>query len=175
MVSKKTEENLWKAFAGESQARNKYTYFANVARRAGFEQIAAIFDETADNEREHAKRIFMLLKGLGDTADNLKHAAEGEHYEWTDMYPKFEKDARANGDTEAAEFFKEVSEVEEKHEERYKKLLESVKKGTVFKRDKVVKWKCRNCGYVHEGKEAPGCCPACKYPQAFYEIRCENW
>ena len=171
----KTEENLWKAFAGESQARNKYTYFASVARKEGFEQIAAIFQETADNEKEHAEMIFKFLKELRDTKQNLKKAAEGENYEWTEMYPGFEKVAREEGLTEIADFFKEVAEVEEKHEDRYLKLLKNVEEGKVFKRDQVVKWKCRNCGYIHEGKEAPKECPACRHPQSFYELRCENY
>jgi len=172
---KKTIECLWKAFAGESQARNKYAYFASVARKAGYEQIAAIFEETADNEKEHAKMIFKLLGELGDTPANLVKAAEGEHYEWTSMYPEFEKVARAEGETDAAKFFKEVAEVEEKHEGRYKKLLENIKKGKVFKKDKPTEWKCRNCGYIHQGKHAPGRCPVCKHPQAFYEVRCTNY
>ncbi|MFQ6136294.1 MAG: rubrerythrin [Candidatus Hydrothermarchaeales archaeon] len=171
----KTEENLWKAFAGESQARNKYTFFAEIAREAGFEQIAAIFEETADNEREHARRIFEFLKGIGDTKQNLKAGIEGEHYEWTEMYPSFEKVAREEGLDEIADFCKEVAEVEEQHEKRYRALLENVEKGTVFKKDKVVRWKCRNCGYVHEGIEAPDECPACKKPQSFYELLCENY
>lgn len=172
---KKTIENLKTAFAGESQARNKYTYFASVARKAGFEQIAAIFDETADNEKEHAKRIFKLLNMLGDTEQNLKHAAEGENFEHTKMYPEFEKTARQEGATEAAEFFKEVAEVEEHHEKRYLKLLENLKKDKVFKKEKAVKWKCRNCGYIHEGKEAPESCPACKHPRSFFELLCEGY
>jgi len=172
---KKTIECLWKAFAGESQARNKYTYFASVARKAGYEQIAAIFEETADNEREHAKMIFKLLGELGDTPENLIKASAGEHYEWTEMYPGFEKIAIAEGEKDAAKFFKEVAEVEEKHEERYKKLLESIKKKQVFKRDKPTEWKCRNCGYIHYGKTAPDQCPVCKHPQSFYEVRCKNY
>lgn len=171
----KTEENLWKAFAGESQARNKYTYFASVARKEGFEQIAAIFEETADNEKEHAKMIFKFLKGIGVTEENLAEAAKGENYEHTKMYPEFEKVAREEDLTEVADFFKEVAEVEEKHEKRYLKLLENLRNKTVFQKDKVVKWKCRNCGYVHEGAAAPNICPACKHPQSFYELLCENY
>jgi rubrerythrin len=184
----KTEENLLKAFAGESQARNRYTFFASVARKEGFEQIAAIFEETADNEKEHAKVFFKHLKGgdltieatysagkIGTTTENLLAAAEGEKLEWGTIYPDFEKTAREEGFNEVADSFKEIGEVEEKHEKRYRKLLENVKNKTVFKKDKVVKWKCRNCGYVHEGKEAPKICPACKHPQSFYELLCENY
>ena len=184
----KTEENLLKAFAGESQARNRYTFFASIARKEGFEQIAAIFEETADNEKEHAKVFFKHLKGgdvtieaaypagkIGTTAENLLAAAEGEKMEWGTLYPEFEKIAREEGFKEVADSFKEIAEVEEKHEKRYRKLLENVKNNTVFKKDKVVRWKCRNCGYVHEGKEAPKTCPACKHPQSFYELLCENY
>lgn len=171
----KTRENLWKAFAGESQARNKYTFFAKVAREAGFEQIAAIFEETADNERAHAERIFELLKALGDTKENLKVAIDGEHYEWSGMYPEFERVARDEGLTEVADFCKEVAEVEEQHERRYRALLKNVEEGKVFKKDKVVKWKCRNCGYIHEGTEAPLECPNCKYAQSYFELLCENY
>jgi rubrerythrin len=184
----KTEENLLKAFAGESQARNRYTFFASVARKEGFEQIAAIFEETADNEKEHAKVFFKYLKGgdvtieasypagkIGMTAENLLAAAEGEKMEWGTLYPAFEKTAREEGFNDVADSFKEIAEVEEKHEKRYRKLLENVKNKTVFKKDKVVRWKCRNCGYVHEGKEAPKTCPACKHPQSFYELWCENY
>ena len=171
----KTEQNLLAAFAGESQARNKYTYFAVVAKKECFEQIAGIFLETAENEREHAKREFDFLKGIGDTEENLKAAAEGEHYEWTQMYPEFEKVAREEGFTEIADFFKEVAEVEEEHEKRYLTLVENLKKGKVFKKDRVVRWKCRNCGYVHAGIEAPEKCPACAFPQSYYELMAENY
>lgn len=183
-----TEKNLLKAFAGESQARNRYTYFESVARKEGFEQIAAIFEETANNEKEHAKVFFKHLEGgdvvieagypagkIGTTAENLLAAAEGEKMEWGTLYPEFEKVAREEGFNEIADSFKEIAEVEEKHEKRYRKLLENVKNKTVFKKDKVVKWKCRNCGYVHEGIEAPKECPACKHPQSFYELLCENY
>ncbi|MFQ5816145.1 MAG: rubrerythrin [Candidatus Hydrothermarchaeaceae archaeon] len=163
------------AFAGESKARNKYTYFAAVAKEEGFEQIAAIFLETAENEREHARREFDFLKGIGDTKVNLKDAAAGEHYEWTDMYPTFERAAREEGFTEIADFFKEVAEVEEQHEKRYLALLKNVQKGKVFKKDKVVRWKCRNCGYVHEGTEAPKECPVCGFSQSYYELLAENY
>ena len=171
----KTEKNLEAAFAGESQARNKYTYFASVARKAGLEQIAGIFLEAADNEKEHAKSIFYFLSDTGDTEANLKAAAEGEHHEWSEMYPEFEQVAREEGFTEVADLFKEVAEVEEQHEKRYLALLKNVQEGKVFKKDKVVRWKCRNCGYVHEGTEAPKECPACAHPQSYYELLAENY
>jgi rubrerythrin len=183
-----TEKNLLKAFAGESQARNRYTFFASVARDEGFEQISAIFLETADNEKEHAKIFFKHLEGgdatieagypagkIGTTAENLLAAAAGEKMEWGTLYPAFEKVARQEGFNEVADSFKEIAEVEKHHEERYRKLLENVKNNTVFKKDKVVRWKCRNCGYIHEGKEAPKECPACKHPQRFYELLVENY
>jgi len=171
----KTEQNLLAAFAGESQARNKYTYFATAAKEEGFEQISGIFMETAENEREHAKREFDFLKGIRNTRENLKAAAEGENYEHTQMYPGFEKVAREEGFTEIADFFKEVGEVEEEHEKRYLTLLKNLEEGKVFKRDKVVRWKCRNCGYVHKGTEAPDECPACGFPQSYYELMAENY
>lgn len=184
----KTEQNLLKAFAGESQARNRYSFFASVAKKEGFEQISEIFQETADNEKEHAKVFFKHLQGgdvvitadypagkIGTTAENLLAAADGEKMEWGTLYPDFEKVAEEEGFPKIAESFKEIAEVEEQHEKRYRKLLERVKKGTVFKRDKEVEWKCRNCGYVHHGKEAPDVCPACKHAQAYYEVRCENY
>ena len=184
----KTEKNLLASFAGESQARNRYTYFASVAKKAGFEQIAAIFLETADNEKEHAKRFFKLLEGgeveitasypagvIGDTAANLGAAAAGENLEWRKLYKEAEEVARKEGFEEIAGQFKEIAEVEEQHEKRYRKLLKNVEEGRVFKRDAVVKWKCRNCGYVHEGKETPEECPACAHPQSFYELLCENY
>ncbi len=184
----KTEKNLLASFAGESQARNRYTYFASVAKKAGFEQIAAIFLETADNEKEHAKRFFKLLEGgeveiaasypagvIGDTAANLEASAAGENLEWTKLYKQAEKTAREEGFEEIAVQYKEIAEVEEQHEKRYRKLLKNLKEGKVFKKDTAVKWKCRNCGYVHEEKEAPEECPACKHPQAFYELLCENY
>lgn len=184
----KTEKNLLASFAGESQARNRYTYFANVAKKAGFEQIAAIFLETADNEKEHAKRFFKLLEGgeveiaasypagvIGDTVANLEASAAGENLEWTKLYKEAEETAREEGFEEIAVQYKEIAEVEEQHEKRYRKLLKNLKEGKVFKKHTVVKWKCRNCGYVHEGKEAPEECPACKHPQAFYELFCENY
>jgi rubrerythrin len=184
----KTEKNILAAFAGESQARNRYTYFASVARKEGFEQISGIFQETAENEKEHAKVFFKYLEGgnvtidamypagkIGTTAENLLAAAEGEKLEWGTLYPDFESVAREEGFDEIANSFKEIGEVEEQHEKRYRKVLESVKSNTVFKKDKVVKWKCRNCGYVHEGNEAPKVCPACKHPQSYYELICENY
>ncbi len=171
----KTEQNLLAAFAGESQARNKYTYFATVAKEEGFEHIAGIFLETAENEREHAKKEFDFLKGIGDSNANLKTAAEGEHYEWTQMYREFERVAREEGFGEIADFFKEVAEVEEEHEKRYLALLKNLEEGKVFKKDKAVRWKCRNCGYVHEGTEAPEECPACGFPQSYYELMAENY
>ncbi|MFH1798856.1 MAG: rubrerythrin [Candidatus Omnitrophota bacterium] len=184
----KTEKNLLASFAGESQARNRYTYFASAAKKAGYEQISAIFLETADNEKEHAKRFFKFLKGgeveitavypagiIGDTAQNLKDASDGEKLEWTTLYKNFEKDAIEEGFTEIADLYKEISEVEEEHEKRYRKLLNNIKEGRVFKRDRIVKWKCRNCGYTHEGKEAPQECPACVHPRGYYELFCENY
>jgi rubrerythrin len=171
----KTEQNLLAAFAGESQARNRYTYFAAAAKEEAFEQIAGIFLETAENEREHAKKEFDFLKGIGNTKANLKAAAEGENYEHTRMYPEFEWVAREEGFREIADFFKEVGEVEEEHEKRYLALLKNLNEGKVFKRDKVVRWKCRNCGYVHEGTEAPEECPACGFPQSYYELMAENY
>ncbi len=171
----KTEQNLLAAFAGESQARNKYTYFAAVAKEEGFEQVAGIFLETAENEREHAKKEFDFLKGIGDTGANLKAASEGENYEHTQMYPGFEQVAREEGFSEITDFFKEVGEVEEEHEKRYLALLKNLEGGKIFKKDKVVRWKCRNCGYVHEGTEAPEKCPACGFPQSYYELMAENY
>lgn len=184
----KTEQNLLKAFAGESQARNRYTYFASAARKEGFEQIAAIFTETAENELEHAKVFFKHLEGgeveitasypagrIGTTAENLLAAADGEKMEWGTLYPGFAETAKKEGFDKVAESFTEIGDVEERHEKRYRKLLENVKKGTVFKRGKEVEWKCRNCGYVHHGKEAPKVCPACSHPQSYYELRTENY
>jgi len=183
-----TEKNLLAAFAGESQARNRYTFFASKAKKEGYEQIAAIFQETADNEKEHAEIFFKHLQGgdvkiiaeypagvIGTTAENLLAAAEGEKMEWSTMYPDFAKIAEKEGFPKVAESFTEIGEVEEYHERRYRKLLDNVKKGKVFKKDKPVKWKCRNCGYIHEGKEAPDVCPACKHPQSYYEIWTEPY
>jgi len=184
----KTEKNLLASFAGESQARNRYGFFASVAIKAGYEQIAAIFLETADNEREHAKRFFKFLEGgdaeitatypagiIGDTPANLLAAANGEKLEWSKLYLDAENIARQEGFEEIAKVFKEIAEVEVQHEKRYRKLLANVKEGKVFKKDTIVKWHCRNCGYVHEGKEAPMECPACAHPQAYYEILAENY
>jgi len=168
----KTEDNLNAAFAGESQARNKYTYFAKVARKEGYHYIANIFEETAMNEMQHAKDEFKLLKGIGDTKANLKEAIGGEHYETISMYPDFAKDAEAEGNKEAAALFRMIARVEEKHRDRYKKLLEMVEKGTVFKREKKISWKCSKCGYIHEGTEPPAKCPSCKHPKEYYEPEC---
>ncbi|MEW6243283.1 MAG: rubrerythrin [Bacillota bacterium] len=170
-----TEKNLLAAFAGESQARSKYTYFASVARKEGYEQIAAIFQETAENEKEHAKLWAKALGMIRDTQQNLVDAADGENYEWTKMYKEFADTAEKEGFEELARLFREVAEVEEQHEIRYRKLLERVKNGTVFQRDEPIKWHCRNCGYVHEGIEAPKVCPACSHPRSFYEPLCENY
>ncbi|MGE5404207.1 MAG: rubrerythrin [Candidatus Saccharibacteria bacterium] len=169
----KTETNLKEAFAGESQARNKYTYFASVARKEGYEKIAAIFEETATNEKEHAKLEFRLLGGIGNTMENLKEAAAGENWEHTQMYPTFAKVAREEGFIEIAEMFERLAAVEKDHEKRYLDLLKLVENGQVFKKDNTSVWKCRNCGFVHEGPEAPDVCPLCKHPQAYYEIECE--
>jgi rubrerythrin len=186
-----TEKNLLKAFAGESQARNRYTYFSSVAKKEGYEQISVIFTETADNEKEHAKIFFKHLEKsegapveiiakypagkIGTTKENLLASANGEKEEWSSLYPNFEKIARKEGFKEIADSFKEISEVEEHHEKRYRALLKNVEESKVFKKDKVVRWICRNCGYVHEGKEAPDECPACKHPKAYYELLEENY
>ena len=165
----KTEENLKAAFAGESQARNKYTYFAKVARKEGYHYIAKIFEETADNEMRHAKDEFALLNGIGDTAANLKEAINGEHYETTEMYPTFAKEAEEEGNTEAANMFKQIAKIEAHHRDRYKKLLEMVENGTIYKREQPIKWKCSVCGFIHEGTEPPEKCPSCKHPYNYYE------
>ena len=173
----KTEQNLMTAFAGESQARNKYTYFASKAKKEGYEQIAAIFQETADNEKEHAKMWFKLLNGgeIGTTAENLKAAADGENYEWTDMYAEFAKTAKEEGFTRIAYLFEEVAKIEKEHEERYLKLLENVKDGKVFEAGEVKIWKCRNCGHIVVGTKAPEVCPVCSHPKAYFEIKAENY
>lgn len=168
----KTEENLKTAFAGESQARNKYDYFAKVARKQKYFYIAKIFEETALNEMQHAKDEFKLLKGIGDTKANLKAAIEGENYEHTEMYPQMQEEAEEEGNKEASKLFKEVAEVERNHEKRYKKLLEMVEKGTLYKRKKKINWKCSKCGYIHNGKEPPEECPSCKHEREYYEPEC---
>jgi rubrerythrin len=184
----KTEQNLLKAFAGESQARNRYTYFASAARKEGYEQIAGIFLETAENEKEHAKVFFKYLEGgdleitaaypsgiIKSTRENLDHAAAGENLEWTTLYANFEKIAKDEGFPEIAESFKQISKVEKFHESRYRKLSSNLQGGTVFKKQAGIKWHCRNCGYVYEGAEAPKECPACKHLQAYYEVLAENY
>ena len=173
----RTEANLMAAFAGESQARNKYTYYASKAKKDGFEQIAAIFEETALNEKEHAKLWFKLLHGgeIPTTMDNLQDAANGENYEWTDMYPEFAKIAKEEGFDRIAYLFEAVGKIEKEHEERYRKLLENVKDGLVFSKDGDKIWKCRNCGHICVGKEAPQVCPVCSHPQSFFEIKAENY
>jgi rubrerythrin len=184
----KTEKNLLAAFAGESQARNRYTYFASAARKEGFEQIFAIFLETAENEKEHAKLFFKMLQGgeteivaaypsgvIGNTANNLKAAAAGENLEWTTLYQNFADEAKKEGFTQAYETFTQVAKVEKFHETRYLDLLRNVKEGKVFKKDSSIKWHCRNCGYVFEGKEVPDECPVCKHPRAYFEVLAENY
>ena len=170
-----TEKNLEAAFAGESQARNKYTYFASVAKKQGFEQIADLFLKTADNEKEHAKMWFKELNGIGDTAENLLAAAEGENYEWTDMYEDFAKTAEKEGFTELAHKFRLVAAIEKHHEERYRALLRIVETAEVFKRSEIKVWECRNCGHIVVGKEAPEVCPVCNHPQSYFEIHAENY
>ncbi|MGB2987870.1 MAG: rubrerythrin family protein [Phycisphaerae bacterium] len=183
-----TEKNLLTAFAGESQARNRYTYFASKAKKEGFVQIADIFEETANQEKEHAKRLFKFLEGgdaeiqaafpagvIGSTAENLKAAAGGEHYEWETMYPEFAATAREEGFAEIAKVFESIAVAEKQHEKRYLDLLANIEGGTVFKKREKVVWRCRNCGYLHEGVEAPDSCPACAHPQAHFELLAENW
>lgn len=170
-----TEKNLEAAFAGESQARNKYTYFASVAKKQGFEQIADLFLKTADNEKEHAKMWFKELNGIGDTAENLLAAAEGENYEWTDMYEDFAKTAEEEGFTELAHKFCLVAAIEKHHEERYRALLRNIETAEVFKRSEIKVWECRNCGHIVVGKEAPEVCPVCNHPQSYFEIHAENY
>ncbi len=184
----RTEKNLLAAFAGESQARNRYTFFASAAKKEGYEQISAIFIETADNEKEHAKRFFKFLEGgmaeftasfpagrIGNTAENLKAAAEGENEEWSRLYPEFAKIADGEGFPDVALAFRKIADVEVRHERRYRKLLENVERGMVFKKERPTSWKCRNCGYHYEGAEAPGQCPACLHPKDFFEILSENY
>ena len=171
----KTEANLMTAFAGESQARNKYTYFASKAKKDGYVQIANIFEETANNEKEHAKIWFKLLEGIGTTAENLLSAAEGENYEWTDMYSQFAKEAREEGFDAIAKLFEGVAAIEKEHEERYLALLKNVEEGKVFKKDGIVMWKCANCGHIHYGNKAPEKCPVCDHPMAYFKIKAENY
>lgn len=184
----KTEKNLLKSFAGESQARNRYTFFASAARKEGYIQIQRIFEETAANEKEHAEVFFKYLEGgeveitaaypagkIGTTEENLLAAAEGELLEWGTLYPDFANVAREEGFLDVAESYTEIAEVEEEHEKRYRKLLENVKNGTVFKRDEEVEWHCLNCGYIHHGKEAPEVCPACQHPKSYYELHIPNY
>lgn len=173
----KTEQNLWEAFAGESKARNKYTYFASKAKKDGYVQIQKIFEETANNEKEHAKIWFKLLNGgeISDTLDNLKEAAEGENYEWTDMYKNFAKDAREEGFDKIACLFEMVAEIEKTHEERYRKLYDNIVNGKVFEKSEEVIWVCENCGHVHVGKKAPSICPVCNHAKAYFEVKAENY
>ena len=172
----KTEKNLMEAFAGESMARNQYTYFASKAKKEGYVQIAELFEETAANEKEHAKLWFKLLNGgIGSTVENLKAAAEGEHYEWTDMYDRFAKEAKEEGFDEIAALFEGVAAIEKEHEERYRKLLQNIEEGIVFSREGDTIWKCKNCGHVCVGKKAPEVCPVCNHAQAYFEIKAENY
>ena len=171
----KTEKNLWEAFAGESQARNKYTFFASTAKKEGFEQISAIFLKTAENEKEHAKLWFKELGELGTTADNLLHAAEGENYEWTDMYERFARDAEEEGFPELAAKFRGVAAIEKAHEDRYRALLTNVETAQVFEKGSVKVWECRNCGHLVVGTKAPEVCPVCSHPQSYFEVREENY
>lgn len=174
-VGTKTEKNLWEAFAGESQVRNKYTYFASVAKKAGYEQIAELFLKTAENEKEHAKLWFKELNGIGDTAENLLNAAEGENYEWTDMYDTFAKEAEEEGFTELACKFRGVAAIEKAHEERYRALLSNVEMQRVFEKSEETMWECRNCGHLVIGKKAPAVCPVCAHSQSYFEVRKENY
>ncbi len=172
----RTEANLMSAFAGESMATNKYTYFASKAKKDGYQQIAAIFEETAGNEREHAKMWYKILHGgIGDTLENLGHAAEGENYEWTDMYDKFAKEAEEEGFDEIARLFRGVAAIEKEHEERYRKLISNIEEGLVFSKDGDTVWVCRNCGHVVIGKQAPEVCPVCAHPQAYFEVKADNY
>ena len=175
LKNSKTWDNLHAAFAGESMARNKYTYYASKAKKDGYNQIAEIFTETAENEKEHAKIWFKLLDGIGDTSENLKAAAEGEHYEWVEMYKGFAETAKEEGFMEIAALFEGVAKIEKHHDERYTKLLENLEKGIVFERDGVVVWKCMNCGHLHTGKAAPELCPVCAHPRSYFKINEENY
>jgi rubrerythrin len=171
----KTEQNLWTAFAGESQARNKYTYFASVAKKAGYDQIAELFLKTAENEREHAKLWFQALGGIGDTAENLQEAAEGENFEWTDMYAKMAKEADEEGFHDIAAKFRGVAAIEKTHEDRYRSLLYNIENKEVFEKSGITVWECRNCGHIVVGTKAPEVCPVCAHPQSYFEVRKENW
>ena len=171
----KTEKNLMEAFAGESQARNKYSYYASVAKKEGYEQLAAIFLETAENEKEHAKLHLKALGGIGDTITNLKAAAAGEYAEWVDMYPRMAKEAKEEGFSAIAALFEGIAQIEKAHQERYKALLASIEEGRVFKAEEPVTWKCRNCGHLHEGAEAPQVCPVCHHPKGYFELMAENY
>jgi rubrerythrin len=171
----KTEQNLWTAFAGESQARNKYTYFASKAKKDGYVQISKIFEETAANEKEHAEIWFKLLNGIGTTAENLEAAAQGENYEWTEMYATMAKEAREEGFDHIAFLFEEVAKIEKEHEDRYRRLLANVEGGLVFSRDGEMIWQCSNCGHIHVGKQAPEMCPVCAHPKAYFQLKAENY
>lgn len=171
----KTEANLWEAFAGESQARNRYTYYASKAKKDGYEQIAALFEETAAQEKEHAKLWFKLLHSIGTTAENLKDGIEGEHEEWTNMYPRMAEEARAEGFDEIAAMMEGVAAIEEAHEERYRKLLKNIEDKVVFSRDEECIWQCRNCGHICVGKQAPEVCPVCKHPQSYFQLQENNF
>lgn len=171
----KTEQNLMSAFAGESQARNKYSYYASAAKKEGFEQIASLFEETAGNEKEHAKMWFKLLGGIGNTAENLLHAAEGENYEWTDMYATFAKEAKEEGFDKIAFLFESVAKIEKEHEARYRTLLANVEEHKVFEKDGTIVWFCRNCGHLHIGEKAPEICPVCEHSKAYFEQKSENY
>ncbi|MCE5219692.1 MAG: rubrerythrin family protein [Clostridium sp.] len=171
----KTEKNLWSAFAGESEARNKYTYFSSAAKKEGYEQISEIFKLTADNEKEHAKIWFKLLSGIGNTEENLKSAAGGEHYEWTEMYKEFAAEAKQEGFTDIARLFTLIAEIEKHHEERYLQLLKNLQENKVFNKDEKKTWICRNCGYIHIDDEAPEICPVCSHSKAYFEIDSKNW
>lgn len=172
----KTEKNLMEAFAGESMARNKYSYYASKAKKDGYVQIGELFEETADNEKEHAKIWFKLLHdGIGDTSANLKDAAEGENFEWTDMYAKFAREAREEGFDKIADLFEGVAAIEKEHEERYRKLFQNIEDGVVFTRDGDMIWKCKNCGHIHVGQKAPQVCPVCNHPQSYFEVKAENY
>ncbi|OAA90354.1 rubrerythrin [Clostridium ljungdahlii] len=171
----KTEKNLWSAFAGESQARNKYTYFSSAAKKEGYEQIGEIFQLTADNEKEHAKIWFKLLNGIGNTSENLKSAAGGENYEWTEMYKKFAEEAKQEGFDDISRLFSMVAEIEKHHEERYNELLKNIEENKVFSKNAKKVWICRNCGYVYVGENAPEKCPVCSHPKSYFELESKNW